>query len=293
MPVRDEAPPRRAERELRAIQLVLPAGSGFTHVTAAWILGWWMPILPDLLPVFAAGPGIARPRRAGLVFSRLPTMAPVSLSRGLPIVAPAEAILRAARDLALLDLVPMLESALRAGDVDPDALDAVTASPRPGVRALREARSWVDTRSESAPETLLRLFHAFADIDVEPQHPIHDTGGRLIARGDLLVVGTHMVHEYDGEGHGTPRQRAADLRRERRLLELGYTRRGFVLEDLVGRSAVTLQELDRAMRRPHRPGRLAWWRRELGLSSYTRAGRQRLLNRWLTRSGYTDWARTA
>ncbi len=41
-------------RDLRAWLLVLPAGAAFTHVTAARLLGWRLPRLPEPVPVFAA-----------------------------------------------------------------------------------------------------------------------------------------------------------------------------------------------------------------------------------------------
>ncbi len=59
-------------RDLKAFLLVLPQGAVFTHVTAARLLGWQLPRLPEQVPVFAAvRTKDNRPRRPGLICSRL------------------------------------------------------------------------------------------------------------------------------------------------------------------------------------------------------------------------------
>ena len=138
-----------------------------------------------------------------------------------------------------------------------------------------------DGRSESAWESLLRVFHHVAEIDVEPQVVILDPTGAFVARADLVVEATGDLHEYDGRGHDDPRQRALDLRRLRRLHEVGRVRRGFTAADLVVRASVTMHELDRALGRPHDPRRTQRWLTLLKESCLTAAGRDRLQNRWL------------
>jgi very-short-patch-repair endonuclease len=278
--------------ELAAITLVLPAGAGYTHLTAAWLRGWWLPALREPPPVFAAAPGSERPRRPGLVCSRLPTT-DVETVRGLPCVSAEETLLRAARDLSLLDLVPMVESALRGRDVTRESIESVAAERRPGVRLLREAAARANPRSESPMETCLRLFHELAGIEVTPQFVIRDDAGREVARADLRVNGTPFLHEYDGDVHASRSARARDLRRDRWLIEAGFVRRGFVAEDLFLHPMAVLQELDRAVGRPHRPRRLSIWRRLVAESAYSEAGRARLHRRWWNPGGLVDWSRTA
>src|SRR5689334_8934957 len=59
-------------RELRAYLLVLPPSAVFTHLTAARLLGWQLPRLPEQVPVFVAvDQDDPRPRRHGLIVSRL------------------------------------------------------------------------------------------------------------------------------------------------------------------------------------------------------------------------------
>lgn len=282
-------------RDLSAWRLVLPADAVFTHITAADLCGWWLPKLPRFVPVFAAS-GLAGniPRRAGVVCSRLARDHPTGIVDGLPVDSAYEILLRAARDLALIDLVVMLDSALRLGHVTSYQLDEYCHSGRPGSRRLRHAAALSDSRSESAWETILRLFHNAVDIDVEPQRRMYDETGRFAGRVDLWVKGTPGAHEYDGDEHEKAQRRKTDLRRARRLLDAGVERRGYVADDLLNHPRAMLQEMDRELGRPHRPARLRKWYAWLRESSYSVAGRRRLQNRWLKVNGLdADWGETA
>jgi hypothetical protein len=282
-------------RDLRAWLAVLPPGAVFTHVTAARLMGWRLPRLPEQVPVFAAvHDGERRPRRVGLICSRLMPRHGDHGSRfcvgDLPVDSPEEILLRAARDLGHLDLVVMVDSARALGHLDPDRMAAMLSSRRPGTRALAAAYNASSQRAESAGETLLRRFHDVMGIAVEPQVTLRDADGRVIGRADLLVSGRPHVHEYDGAGHRSVGQHRSDLRRDRLLAHSSYTRRGFTLDDLINHAAVTMHELDRALVREHRPGRLRRWNRMLDESMYSERGRQRVLNRWRRAMGVVDWA---
>ena len=282
-------------RDLRAWLLVLPPDAVFTHVTAANLCGWWLPRLPKFVPVFAATSLAGNiPRRAGVVCSRVPREHRTGIVDGLPVDSPCEILLRAARDLALIDVVVMLDSAVRLGHVQPDRLHEYCCSGRPGSRRLRQAAALSDPRSESAWETLLRLFHVAVDIGVDPQFEVHDSAGRLAGRVDLWVKGASCAHEYDGDEHEKAARRRSDLRRVRRLLDAGVARRGYVADDLLNHPRAMLQEMDRELGRPHRPARLEKWNAWLRQSSYSIAGRRRLQNRWLkVNRRDTDWGQTA
>jgi hypothetical protein len=178
---------------------------------------------------------------------------------------------------------------LHFGDVTREALEEFCKTSRPGVRRLRRALSFADGRSESAWETILRVFHVLAGIPVEPQVELFDAEGRFVARVDLLVCGTNFAHEYDGAVHDGRARRTPDLRRGRRLVEAGIVRRGFTAPDLLRDARTTLHELDRAVGRPHRASRLRRWSLWLEYSCYSPTGRRRLRNRWLMRG---EWSRT-
>lgn len=285
-------------RDLRAYLLVLPPSAVFTHVTAARLLGWDLPKLPDQVPVFAAVDGNdRRPRRQGLICSRLVRVrdpaVPAPWAGRLPVDLPEEILLRAARDLGLLDLLILLESALTKGHIDAERMEALLATRRPGVRMLREAWRRATGRSESAGETLLQQFHRTMDVPFEPQAEIFDDDGTFIGRADILLTGTMHLHEYDGEHHRSKAQQKADLRRTRALTATSYERRGFVLDDLLNHAAVAMHEIDRVLGRPHALRRLRRWRRLVENSLYSDQGRERVLNRWRRQRGLVDWTGSA
>lgn len=281
-------------QNLAAWTSVIPADAVFTHITGAALRGWWLPRLPEFVPVFVAMPeNSPRPRRAGIVCSRLRrTSAPQDLG-GVFVESPDEILLRAARDLALFDLTIMVVSALRSRQIDRADIAAMCESRRPGVRLLRTAARWADARAESPPEVLLAFFHELASIPVEPQFEVVDSDGRLLGRADLRLKGRMDLHEYDGAWHGQPVQLTVDRRRDRRFAGSPYTRRGFVAADLFVNPMTTLHELDRVVGRAHDPSRIVPWRRHLAESTYSVAGRRRLQNRWLRFTGANDWSQTA
>lgn len=295
LPLRDGLTDRqRLVRELKAYLLVLPKSAVFTHVTAALLLGWQLPKLPEQMPVFVAvDQKDRRPRRHGLICSRLVRPRRATRRHGLPIEAAEEILLRMARDLGLLDLVIVIDSALRKGDLDPARMDAVLGSGRPGVRMLRAAYRRAISKSESGGESVLRLFHEAIDVPVEAQVELFDDQGTAIGRVDLLVTGTGRAHEYDGEHHRDKNQHRVDMRRERAWAGSPYVRCGYALDDLLNHAGVVMHEIDRALGRPHVPRRLARWRRLVDNSLYSEAGRERVMNRWRRQNGLVDWAESA
>jgi hypothetical protein len=198
-----------------------------------------------------------------------------------------------ARDLGHLDLVVVIDSALRAGDLDQGRMENLLASRRPGVRMLRAAYRQATSKSESAGESILRVFHQAIDVPVQPQVELYDDQGTFIGRVDLLVTGTTRAHEYDGEHHRDKDQHRVDMRRERGWAGSPYSRHGYALDDLLNHPAVVMHEIDRALGRRHVASRLRRWRRLVDNSVYSEAGRQRVMNRWRRQNGIMDWSQTA
>ncbi|MDI6908354.1 hypothetical protein [Nocardioides sp.] len=281
-------------RELEAYRLVLPKSAVFTHFTGARLRGWRLPKLPEQVPVFVAvrlkDP---RPRRHGLICSRLTSDRQPTERFGLPVEEAEEILLRLSRDLGVLDMVIVIDSALRMGDLDPVRMERLLQSRRPGVRMLRIAYRLANPLSESEGETILRIFDEAIDVPVQPQVELFDDRGNLIGRVDLLVTGTTDIHEYDGEHHRDKDQHRVDMRRERGWAGSPYTRSGFALDDLLNHPAVVMHEIDRALDRPHRARRLRRWRAIVKNSLYSEAGRERLMNRWRRQSAIMDWSRAS
>jgi hypothetical protein len=271
--------PCAAEDQLRAWALVLPPSAVWTSLTAAAVRGWWLPA-PVPRPVFAA---VARderhPQRRGLSVVRLREPPQAELVRGLRLATAVETLLAAARDLAVLDLVPLADSALRARSCSLDELAVVGSSGRPGAAVLRRVLPLLDVRSESPWESVMRVLHRAAEISVEPQHTVLDPRGRFVARADLWLVGTRRLHEYDGEVHRDRDVHRADLDRDRRLLDSGWQRYGWTAAEVL-RGGPLLASADAALGRAWEGRRLAAWRALVEASWWGATGRARAAARW-------------
>ena len=116
--------------DLRVWASALPAGSSFSHLTAARAHGLWLPPLPSDLPVFVAVPrsGV-RPERPELRVTRHDTVIATCVA-GLPMASAEEAILACARDLGLLDLIVLVDGALQRGRTTWSRLEGVAARRR-------------------------------------------------------------------------------------------------------------------------------------------------------------------
>lgn len=265
---------------LRAWQLALPDSGVFTHLTAAAEHGLWLPPLPEGLPVFAAQPSAeSHPRRPGLLVARH-RKPPVCLMRdGLRLAPVPETLLACARDLALLDLIVLVDAALHLRLCTHEEIELVATGRAPGTPLLRSALALADGRSESPWETLLRILHVVCGVRVEPQHDVWDATGTHLGRADLWVVGTNALHEYDGGDHlGKPQQRK-DLRRARRLTSSSWVRRGFSDDDVLHRAVTILRDADASLGRRHEPHRVRAWHEMLVASCFSAAGCERLRRR--------------
>lgn len=225
--------------------------------------------------VAALAPSAGRIRRPGILALRR-ELGPFSTVHGLRVDTAPDTLLACARDLELLDLVCLVEAALAREDCTPDEILTVAASGRPGARLLREAVARAGHLSESIWEVLLRELHLAGDVPVRQQHVVCDEDGLFVARGDLWVVGTQDLHEFDGDVHRDPRQHARDLRRDRALLRAGWTRRGYTARDVMQRGVSILADADAALGRTHDPSRIRPWHELLRDSGFTAAGRTRL-----------------
>lgn len=271
--------------DLAGWQLLLTNHGCFTALTAARVRGWALPPLPAGTPVFVAMQlDDPRPLRAGIRTSRHPQPIPHDVIAGLRCATTVEIVLACARWLSLIDLVVLIDSALHAGDVTVEQLEAVCTPHRRGRRALLAALPLADGRAESPWETLLRLLHVTVGVGVQPQVEIWDDNGEFVARADLQVTGTSSLHEFDGGHHRDPEQHRDDPRRERRLDAGGYVRRGYTAADVAQRPLGILRDADRALGREHDPARIRPWLALWRLSLYAPSGRTAFLRRVTVRS---------
>ena len=117
----------------------------------------------------------------------------------------------------------------------------------------------MDARVRSPWSRLLRVPTGPAASRWPRSCTVRTPDGGFVARGDLWLVGSRMLHEYDGGVHRERRTHREDLARDRRLLEAGWHRRGYVAEDLLHRPDAILREVDQTLGRRHRVDRLDPW----------------------------------
>lgn len=264
---------------LRGRQMVLPFWSSFTGLTAARLRGWWLPPLPSQLPLFVASGRSQRIDRPGLRVCRHTVLQTWVMVDNVRAALPAETVLACSRELGLLDVVLIGDAALHSADVTREQLVEVARLRRRGSPVLRRAIPLMDGRSESIYESLLRILHVACGVRVEPQHVVIGSQGEPVARADLWLIGTRMLHEHDGADHLTRAGQRRDLRRHRRLIEAGYERRGYTATDVLHAPAGILRDADASIARPHDPARLQAWYSLLRESLFTASGQHRMRRR--------------
>lgn len=265
--------------ELTAWQTTLPPESCFTGLTAARLRGWELPPLPEAMPVCAAvRTRDPHPVRPGMLVTRHRGRPAYDVIGGLRVATPAEIIVWCARWLEVLDLVVLIDTALRHGMRREDLVVAARQRRR-GVPRLREALRLSDPRAESIWETLRRLLHVVCGIEVEPQTPIV-VDGTEIGRADLWIVGSATLQEYDGAHHLDAVQFARDRRRDRLILDGGFRRNGYTARDLTERAAAVLRDADAALGNEGDPARIRDWYALMRPSLFSSAGRADVGRRW-------------
>jgi hypothetical protein len=212
--------------------------------------------------------------------TRHPRPVDSELIDGIRVASAAETLVAAARDLGVLDLVILGDSALHARDCTKEELWRAAAQRRRGAPQLRTSIPLFDGRSESPWESVLRMLHFAAEVEVEPQKKIFDDWGRFVARVDLWLVGTRRIHEYDGEVHRDRETHRADLTRERRLVEIDWQRVGYTSPQLLYEGGSIIAGIDRLLGRTWDPRRVARWEGLLGDSLFRVGGRARVMRRW-------------
>ena len=199
----------------------------FSHATAARL--WGLP-LPDerVLPLHVSARASSRqPRVTGVVGHRLGEGIRVARSRGLPVVAVADAWCQLATTLPHDDLVAAGDRIVGwprpLGTLDEIDSAIERFGSRRGVVRLRAARADLRVGSASRRETRLRLAVLRSGFpEPELNAPI-DLGGDRSTPGDLVFRIYQVLLEYDGEQHrGDDAQFHRDVERLNDLAAAGW-----------------------------------------------------------------------
>ena len=140
--------------------------------------------------------------------------------QGLPVTSPERTFVDVAQHLPMPRLVAVGDDFLRrrlCTRADVGRAISRSAGQR-GLRAARRALDLLDPRAESPRESITRTIIIEAGLPAPtPQVEIYDSGGRFIARGDLVYEDLRIVIEYDGYHHLTLEGHRRDARRRGEL----------------------------------------------------------------------------
>jgi hypothetical protein len=261
----------------RALSQVLPRDSGFGHLTSALLRGWWMPNRLGPHVALATTTSGVHVQRRGL-YVRRSRSAEYEMLHGVSVVTAPHTLIELARDLPLVDLVPMVDCALRDGADPGDVLAAARPRLR-GAGRLRRAVELADPKSESWWESVLRLLHVLPGLGpVECQAPLW-SDGVVIARADLHLVGTRRFPECDGGRHREKERHESDLRREKGISRRQFERYGYATAEIAASPAMIIRDAEDARGWAHDPRRVRTWWRHAKPSTLTPYGRTLLAAR--------------
>lgn len=200
---------------LRLLASVLPSDAAFSHATAAACFG--APIDAAQLHHVALTPRRVLPQRAQLiVHSRLLQPEDVVVSDRLRLTSGAQTFLDLAAELPPHELVAIGDALMRGKHLTHEALDRrlARASRVRGVVRARECAPLLSHLAMSRPESLMRYWLLKSDLpDPQPQVPIRNRWGEIVAHGDLGYEEWRVLLEYEGRQHADRDQFGRDIDR--------------------------------------------------------------------------------
>ena len=240
----DASQPRDHLLRCRAAAALMPGGAVLGGRSAASVLGAPQPgysapvtvMLPD--GVQWTGPSGVRTRRA-----QLPTADVVRRADGLHHTTAVRTAWDVAATESTATAVGVLDAMLRADDVTEADLRTLLTDGvgRWGVTRARRALGLCDRRSQSPPESWVRVACALAGLPAPvPQLEIYSAGVWL-GQVDLAWPEHRVVVEYEGEYHFDGVQIAKDDHRYDRLIAAGWT--------VIRLAAHDLRDMDDVVRR--------------------------------------------
>ena len=135
--------------------------------------------------------------------------------QGVRLTTPVQTFLDLSDGLAIVDLVVLGDSLVKAKRVTPERLiDAAASSPGRSRRLARRAASLVRAEVDSPMESRLRMLMILAGLP-EPvvNHKIRWPDGTVRFRFDLCYPGHRLIIEYDGRQHAEGKQWDTDVDR--------------------------------------------------------------------------------
>ena len=229
-----------------AALVIAPTGALVARHTAAVLMGGVVPHSPDVHLALPQGrlrvPGIDGRRAAHARHARM----------GAVLLTTAEdTFVDLAADLALVDLVVLGDSLVKAGRTTGAALTSTAGGAR-GARGrlARRAASLVRDGVDSPMESRLRMLLVLAGLR-EPvvNHVEYTEAGRWSRRFDLSFPEHRLAIEYDGRQHAeSAKQWERDVERREGLDQDGWRLVVVLAQGIHGRPEQTLDRVVTAMR---------------------------------------------
>lgn len=201
-----------------AIGLVLGDGAVFSHHTAAQL--HQAPIAADSLLHISLTSAI-EPRIDGVSAHRVRELGPIWRVAGIPVTSPGRTFVDLAGRLDKPSLFEAGDQLLKLPSARPTfELALASGVKRRGIRLARAVYPLLNPRSDSAPESRLRLWLTEAGYPPDyVNEPMYDDDGSQWAQPDLGYV-VRLALEYEGAHHREdPEQWRRDIGRDNRYAD--------------------------------------------------------------------------
>lgn len=234
--------------QIKAASLLLPPDGAVSGRAAAFLYGvqLWRPPAPVELTV----PRNSKLRcRQGVTVSRTPMAdTDITLIAGVRSTTPLRTAFDLARREPRIEAVACLDAMLHKHLVTTARLRAYVAEHQ-GWRGTKQALEVIrlgNPRAESPMESQLRIILVDAGLPAPVvNEPVHDAGGRFLARPDLRI--RNVLIEFDGDVHRGRQVFVRDLRRQNRVVKAGFVVLRFSGSDVLHRPALIVEQVRSAL----------------------------------------------
>ncbi len=226
--------------ELRAVLLTLGGEAAASRRSAAVLWGFDLAVEPMGLDVDVT-PSRSRAERPGVDVRRRHLRDVVDLTVGgtapVRVTGALRTVVDCAQERPLAEAVAIADSAVRSGHLTVEELleAASTRRSHPCAERVRRVVRWVDARSGSVLESLLRVLLAEHGLVVpRTQYVVRDRDGAFVGRVDFCWPEQRLIVEADGRRWHDPQDaRDRDRRRSNEYARLGWAVLRFTWADVV------------------------------------------------------------
>jgi hypothetical protein len=244
-----------ARERLQLLATALPDDAAFSHGTAAALMG--APMDPPGRPHVALTPRRVLPQSGDfVVHARRLEPEDVVAHAGLRLTSGEQTFLDLAAGLPPQELVAVGDAFLRHGRLSPDGLVSrlARADRVRGVVRARACAPLLSPLSMSRPESLMRYWLLTSDLPApQPQVPVLDRWGRVVAHGDLGYAQWRVLLEYEGRQHATSEQFGRDIDRYSLMAADGWLVLRFAARHLAGPTVLVRRTRGALLSRGWRP----------------------------------------